>query len=76
MVQAKRGPSRHYTRESQIKKKGSPGGSRGKSTAKDDSWMKKLEGKVGPALFVLIMIGVFGGAAIGQMKCKKGFRNA
>ena len=38
--------------------------------------MEKLEGKIGPALFLFILVGVFGGAAIGQQKCKTGFRNA
>ena len=54
--------------------------SRSEKSAKNDSWMKKLEekleGKLDKALFLLIIICVFGGAGIGQIKCKKGFRNA
>ena len=59
------------TEENQVKKKGG-----GRKAARNDSWMNKLERKAGLALSILILVCVFGGAAIGQMKCEKGFRNA
>ena len=65
-----------YTRESQVKNTENIRAKRRKKSAKNDSLVNKLEGKVGPALFILILLAVFGGAAIGQQKCKTGFRNA
>ena len=64
-----------YTRESQVNKTENVRAKRRKKSAKNDL-MNKLEGRVGPALFLLILVCVFGGAAIGQQKCKTGFRNA
>ena len=71
-----RGDDDVYTRESQVKQTEKVRSNRRKSTSKKPNiLMEKLEGKIGPALFLFILVGVFGGAAIGQQKCKTGFRN-
>ena len=37
---------------------------------------EKLASKAGPAYFAFILLVVFGGAAIGHVKCPRGYRNA
>ena len=47
-----------------------------KEPTKSEVIKEKLASKAGPALFLLLLVGVFGGAAIGHLKCERGFRNA